>query len=273
MGTPNNLTLAIRSGAQPPGGLAGSYIHDFSAAVLNEAGDVAVLAGVFGSGTNSSNDRGIYVVRDGELDQVARKGQVAPGAGAGVYGAVGLPVMNKWGDVAFTGVVSGVGSGVWKEKNGIVEAVVLSTDDAPGGMPGERLTSFDEPLFNDLGQVAFLAGTNLGRTGIWAEDIDGVLRKLVVEGDTVEYRPGEFGTAGNIGFDSIIGFSGSQDGWASSFNAKGQLAFEAAIDGRNGVFVSSLVAVPEPASATLGALLFSPAHAASVGGINRENAR
>jgi hypothetical protein len=253
IGTPGNLNLAVRSGAQPPGGPAGSFISDFGAPVVNEAGDVAINAAVFGSGGGGFSDRGIYVHRDGALDEVVRRGQPAAGAGGAAYLEVGLPVINGSGDVAFSATITGSHRGMWKEKNRVIEPVILPTEDVPGGTPGERLVNFDESLINDRGQVAFMGETNFGRVGVWAEDISGVLQKIVMEGETIEFRPGQFGEVTSIGFDTIIGYAGSQDGRASSFNTKGQIAFQAEVDGRAGVFVSDLV-VPEPSTFTLAAL-------------------
>ena len=249
VGSPGNLSLAIRSGTQTPGGAAGSHINDFSIPAINDAGDVAIIAGISGSGAN--NDRGIYALRDGALTKVVREGDPAPGGG--VYTTVASLLLNGNGDIAFYGTF-GAGDGMWKERNRVIEPVSLPSDQAPGGAVGERLTSIDEPVFNDYGQVAFMAGTSMGRTGIWAEDLGGVLRKIIVEGDVIEYRPGLLGTVTEVGSDALLGFAGSHDGRASGFNAAGQIAFRAEVDGRPGIFVSSLVLVPEPASFLMGAI-------------------
>jgi hypothetical protein len=87
--------------------------------------------------------------------------------------------------------------------------------------------------------------------GVWAEDLSGVLRLIVREGDTIDVDdgPGE-------DFRKVLGLSVTLGGTYvenDSFNNLGQLAFSADFgsgDSR-GVFVSNLVAVPEPSAGIL----------------------
>ena len=76
--------------------------------------------------------------------------------------------------------------------------------------------------------------------GIWATDPNGLLQLIARTGDEMEVAPSDFRTITSFSFR---GGSGTEDGRASSFNDRGQLAFLAAFaDGSAGVFVSNLVA-------------------------------
>lgn len=83
--------------------------------------------------------------------------------------------------------------------------------------------------------------------GIWATDANGWLQLIVREGTSLEITPGVFKTVQEIGFNDG---SNNEDGLASGFNDLGQIGFAATFtDGTYGVFVSHLVAVPEPTGA------------------------
>ncbi len=64
--------------------------------------------------------------------------------------------------------------------------------------------------------------------------------------DLLELAPGDFRTISFLGF---VSGTGNSDGRPSGFNNLGQLAFLASFtDGSSGIFVSNLVAVPEPSA-------------------------
>jgi hypothetical protein len=99
---------------------------------------------------------------------------------------------------------------------------------------------------NAAGQTAFQgrAGVDsLGDSGIWATDVNGTLQLVVRAGDTLEVAPADFRTIWYVDFvaDSQ-GETGNEDGRASGFNDRGQIAFEAHFtDGTSGIFVSDAV--------------------------------
>jgi hypothetical protein len=111
------------------------------------------------------------------------------------------------------------------------------------------------PALNGRGQVAFIAQlsgpgiTNANDFGLWAQDIHGQLHLIVREGNMLDVSDDPL----NPELRTVIGFSfenrsGNEDGVRSGFNEFGQIAFLASFaNGTQGLFVSDLVAVPEPA--------------------------
>ena len=113
-------------------------------------------------------------------------------------------------------------------------------------------------MLNDAGQTAFsaqLTGSGVDETnnqGIWATNPTGALQLIARTGDPLEVAPGDFRTINGLSF---IADTGNSDGRPSGFNNLGQLAFRAVFtDESQGVFVSSLVAIPEPSSFALAAV-------------------
>jgi hypothetical protein len=109
---------------------------------------------------------------------------------------------------------------------------------------------------NGLGQVAFTGVA--GGSGIWATDKNGVLQLIVAAGSLIDVDNGlgvDLRTVSSVSMvanESFNGGIGNEDGVASAFNDRGQLAFSATFtDGSRGVFVSDVVAVPEPAAGCL----------------------
>lgn len=117
------------------------------------------------------------------------------------------------------------------------------------------------PLFlNSNGQVAFGARVN-GRGGVWAQDINGLLRPIALAGDVIDIDNGpgvdlRTITGATLFSDTFNAAAGNSDGRSSAFNDLGQIVFLASFsDGSRGVFVSNLVAIPEPASVMIAAPL------------------
>ena len=93
--------------------------------------------------------------------------------------------------------------------------------------------------------------------GIWAQDIDGTLRLILRKGDLLDVDNGP-----GIDLRTVDGLAASlnyEEGFdfAKSFNDRGEFALYASFPGfSQGVFVSNLVAVPEPVDLPpVGALL------------------
>jgi hypothetical protein len=189
------------------------------------------------------------------LQLVARQGQQAPGAPPGVrfftteYTQFSLA---DNGDLTFmadvtTDGVPGAGTGIWRRHNGATELLSLSGQPAPG-FPGEAFGVHNQVVANELGQIAFSVFLDSGIYGIWATDLSGSLKLIVAEGELLEVAPGDFRTV--VGFEFVAG--NGNDVPHVGFNNRGQLAFFAKFtDGSQGIFVSNLVAVPEPCSLLL----------------------
>ncbi len=265
LGTPGDLKLMFRAGSQSPGVSSGVQFAGLGVPALNESGRIAFIAGLTGSDVNSSNDTGIWSGGSGNLALVARKGDQAPGLPAGVTfvyfpgspDLLPVPLLNNVGQTAFYASLSGggfSGSSVWSEGSGNLAVVAYRGAQAPGTPDGVTFAGFDlrSLVLNDAGQTAFVAsltGSSVNDTndlGIWATDRNSVLQLIAREGELLEVAPGDFRTVYSFDF---IGGTGNSDGRASGFNNRGQLAFHARFtDGSRGIFVSNLVAVPEPSS-------------------------
>jgi hypothetical protein len=187
--------------------------------------------------------------------------------------------MNAHGEVAFSGFAetpsvnpTNFYSGLWSEGGGHgLSRVALSGDQAPGTEPGVEFgslsidTSF---VLNARGELAFLASLqgpgidNSNNRGIWAQDANGDLALIARLGGqlNVSDNPAspDWRTVSSLRvFANPSGFGGmpgNDNGKTSWFNDRGQLTFWAKFsDGSEGVFVSNLVAVPEPSTILLSA--------------------
>ena len=277
----NGLALVARSGNPAPGTSSGVNFSFFSNPALNSAGQTAFAANLAATGVNSTISSGIWSEGGGNgLALVARAGSAAPGTSSGVNFSSstfrGNPfpvVINDAGRTAFPGRLSGTGvddsndRGIWSEGGGNGLALVAREGNAaPGTSSGVNFSALVvAPVLNSAGQIVFLGGltgTGVDDTndrGIWAEDPSGVLTLIVREGDLLDVDDGpstDFRTVSSLRFESssVLGGTGNGDGRRSGFNDLGQLTFAAIFtDGSSGIFVSNLVAVPEPTTCVLAA--------------------
>lgn len=229
------LTEVARVGAQAPGAAAGvNFSSFFLSIVQNASGRTAFVANLTGAGVTATNNAGIYSDGLGTLSQVAREGDQAPGAAAGVnFSSLSVPRLNASGQIAFNASLTGAGvdvtnnSVIYIEESGTLSQVAREGDQAPGAATGVNFSGFGGPLLNASGQTAFSAsltgaGVNTANdVGIYSEG-SGVLSQVAREGGQV---PGE---AIGVNFRSFDFFS-------LALNASGQTAFSAELDGP-GVF-------------------------------------
>jgi hypothetical protein len=262
------LGLALREGAAAPGlsgAVFGGLSETFSSLVINNQGRMAFRANAIQAGGSipTPAGMGIWSNAAGSLALVAKVGDQAAGAPAGVsFLSLGNPLMSNSGQVVFTSSVAGSGVdstndiGVWIQRGSQLELVAREGAHAPGLPDGVVFTGFSNVSMNDAGQVAFqatlrTASVPISHQGIWATDPNGVLRLVVLSGDTYELSPGNPLRLG-AGLTFLGGSSGS-DGRPSAFNARGEIAFAAVFfGGVEALFVAA--AVPEPASPLLIAL-------------------
>jgi hypothetical protein len=245
LGAPGSVSAVALQGTASP--LGPNYAGFTAPTALNNAGQVAFAASVIGSSA-------IFAGTPGSLQTVAQFGTPAPGgAGAGNYGTLQAPVLNATGRVAFRSLLSGATSteGIFTGPAGSIQAAAINNTPAPGG--GDYL-SFNTPVMNGAGQVAFIANlTGAGVTltndaALYAGSV-GSLTKIVREGDQIDVDPGP-GTDlrtisnGGINFFGTSGGSGGEDGKAVIFNDAGVLVFRLSFtDTSSGIFTSL---VPEP---------------------------
>jgi len=105
------LAPVVRAGS-PAGesGQAGAVFSTFSRRpMMNNAGDIAVLAFVAGGDTTIQDNSGLWLFRaDGTRRLVVREGQAVPGVAEGVvFNSLSDPVINDRGDLAFLATLRG----------------------------------------------------------------------------------------------------------------------------------------------------------------------
>jgi hypothetical protein len=260
-GSPGNVRLVTREGNHAPGTSGGVNFLWFSddSLEVNGYGQIAFRAGLTGSGVTGTNNEGIWSEGSGSLNLVARRGDDAPGTAVGIkFGSFDNPLLNAAGHIAFASRLSGAGvtsandRGIWIERAGILELVAQEDNQAPGAPSGVKFSGLSQTnlVFNAAGQIAFqssLRGSGVNSEndlGLWATDLEGTLHLILRTGDLLEVAPSDFRTISGFEFH---GDTGNEDGRVSGFNDLGQLAFFAYFtDGSSGIFVSNLVAVPEP---------------------------
>jgi hypothetical protein len=164
---------------QPAPGTDALFSNNLFSFELNNAGQAAVRASLYGEGVDSSNSLGIWSDASGTLELVARRGDDAPGLGDGVTIAnLGNAWISDSGHVGFDANIQGTGvtiandRGLWTNRNGSLAQAVREGSPAPG-MPGVVLT--DGPyatIFSGDKFVFFqyIAGPTIGiPLSLWSE--------------------------------------------------------------------------------------------------------
>jgi len=232
---------------------------------FNDAGQVAFS----GFDSDTHNDSYWKTQPDGTVVSVATEGDIAPGTST-TFRELVFPVsMNHRGDVAFNAGLnadSSSGRGNWAERDGVLSLVARSGDTAPDLPPNLNLfLNVLGMVHNAAGQVAFQANiipegeTRTIGVGIWAQDRNGDLRLIARIGGQIDVDDGpgvDLRTIQDLPFQTFDGGSsnmtGNEDGRMSGFNDRGEVVFRASFtDGSQGVFVSNVVAIPEPSSVML----------------------
>ncbi len=257
----SGLALVAREGNTAPG-TSDNFTFLDNNLVLNNAGQTAFLGRLDSS---LSTNSGIWSEGGGSgLALVAREGNTAPGTSDNFTG-LAFPVLNNAGQTAFTARLNSssvTSTGIWSEGGGSGLALVAREGNtAPG--TSDNFASFGNDVgsvLNNAGQTAFLGFLNNSSSatdhGIWAEDSLGVLTLIARKGDLLDVDDGPGTDFRTIKFLDFSTNTGNVDDWASGFNDLGELAFLASFtDGTQGVFISDLVAIPEPTSLVLGALV------------------
>jgi hypothetical protein len=143
-----------------PGPEGGSFRNDFEPGGINNRGDL-----VFGADVTTEGE-GIFLLRKGQISQIARSGGNAPGGGVFDFSLfLGPTTLNDSGDTAFAFVLQdfhypvGVNSGVYRRSHntGAVTAVVVpDVTPAPGGEVFFKGGYFG-PVLNNGGDLIFPA--------------------------------------------------------------------------------------------------------------------
>lgn len=181
--TTGDLALVAREG-EPAPGTVGAIFRNPRVPVLNDAGQTAFVSQLTGPGVvNSSNEEGVWSEGSGSLALVARKGDAAPGAGAGLFGTFGTPALNASGQTAFMASLYGNTvnntneEGIWAEdRTGALRLIarqgdLLDVSDDPFTNEYRTIQSLSFGGLNDVGQVVFQARFVDGSQGVFVSSV------------------------------------------------------------------------------------------------------
>jgi len=262
------LRQVARTGESAPG--TATTFNYLSAPAFNSGGHVAFFAVLNPDTAQASYGSGVWrETAANSLQLVARSGDAAPGTQAFfsfVNSESELPGLNDSGEMAFVSDLSGPevselnDTGIWKvNANGSLALVAREGDAAPGTAGVFAPYGLGGAFINGAGQVAFYGGISDGglnptnNFGIWAQSLDGEVHLIAHTGGYLDVSdtPGVTDLRQIAVLYSPLAF-GNGNGRPSAFNDRGQIAFMAAFtDGTSGVFVSHVVAIPEPASVSI----------------------
>jgi hypothetical protein len=243
--------------ATVPGEPPGSRFNYFGTSqTINTAGQAAFVIGYFGTESAVlSNESGQYRV-------ILRSGQPAVGFPHFEFNSFDFVDINSSGQIVFYSRlnlrnVCCSHEGIWVYDHGALRLIVGTDQLAPGTSSQFRLggAGYDGVhVINADGRVAFMSQLNSTVTtdgGIWAEDAAGELQLIVRTGDQIDVNPGPKVDLRTI-TDLRFGGPKSTGYGRSGFNDLGQVAFWAHFaDGSQGIFISNLVAIPEPSTNVL----------------------
>jgi hypothetical protein len=225
LGTPGNLELVARQRFEAPG-TGGALFAGFGFAGLNDSGATAFAASlVNGNGVTSANNQGIWRGTAGNLDLIARKGNVAPGTGGQVFQEFQQVSISNSGLLAMTAQIGPSNRvGLWRADGDSIDPVLLPGQPVPGWSGDVSMVGASSVVINGQGVVAFqgfFEGADVGAwqgRSLWVDDGTD-LRMLARQGDVV---PGTNGTA-TFGSD----FIGTE--FNAFLNDAGIVAFQADI--------------------------------------------
>lgn len=131
--------------------------------VLSDTSYSAFGAVLGGSGSSASTNSGTMFGTPSGFSMIARRGDLAPGAGGSRYGPVGGAAVNDAGHVAFDanlndGVPDTGNKGIFHGPGNSPQLLVRTRTAAPGMPAGTTFSSLGSPEINDAGHVAFGAG-------------------------------------------------------------------------------------------------------------------
>ncbi|MBA3485526.1 MAG: PEP-CTERM sorting domain-containing protein [Pirellulales bacterium] len=262
-GAPSAPQLVARAGDPALGTPAGVRLSLFSFSIaLNDAGQVAYAASLTGIGVDTSNSNAFYAGPIASPQLIARGGEPAPGAGAGVaYAMLHDLLLNDVGGVSYSATLTGAGitsansRAIFAGAMNDPQLIVRSDDAAPGTAAGVNFLNPLMRFLNDQGQVVFtseLTGAGVSPAndrGLFFFDPALGAALIAREGDLFDVGGGDLRTIADDGISVAFG----DIRFPSGFSDNGLLAFKLKFtDGASGVFIATLV--PEPGSLALVAL-------------------
>ena len=156
------LAEVVRTGDQVPGasgGVAFGGFNFFSNPLLNNSGQIAFEGFLVGDDVTVDDNTALYVTdQSGQLEQVVRAGDQAPGTASGiVFDSFSEVALNDSGQLAFRANL--FGEGVDEEFNDNDTAIFATNVDGEVVLiarEGEMFDVDDDPMVEDLRRVTFL---------------------------------------------------------------------------------------------------------------------
>ena len=165
------LTLVVRSGQKIAPNDTAVFSEHYYPSRINERGEVAWYSRIGGAVGG-----GIFVNRATGVEAIALQTKPSPIKGANYIGFGQIPPgINDKGDVAFVGFYDGPNNGralFVKEGNAPVKVVAKSGDNIPGTT--SNFTSFDKPVINNRGEIAFIGSYGGRMRGIFLKTAKGI---------------------------------------------------------------------------------------------------
>lgn len=131
---------------------------------------------------NPASGAGVYLSRNGVLNILASTKTPVPGMG-GTFSAFGAPEIGGTA-VAFHAFGTNGSDGVYLASGGSVSVVADLTTPVPGGSGTFQTFFMNDPSIDERGNVAFLAGYESNKFGIFAR-VNGALRRVITSDDTL----------------------------------------------------------------------------------------
>jgi PKD repeat protein len=164
VGSPGNLTLAVRGGDPAPGRVAQTF-YQFGPIVVNAGGDIWFGATLREDGATTSGGApgGFWSGAPGNLSSVVGPGEPAPGTAGFSFESFGFIGNFDDSGVSTFGarVATSAGDslpGLWTGTPGSLELLALSGDPAPD-TADLLFSGFADPVADNTGTKAFLAAT------------------------------------------------------------------------------------------------------------------
>jgi hypothetical protein len=171
----------IANGSTPIPGGSGTFNY-FSSPSVNAYG-VAFFASRTG---NPPAGVGLYLSRNGVLNTFASTKTPVPGMG-GTFSAFGAPMIAGT-SIAFHAQGTNGSDGIYLGTGGSVSVVADLTTPVPGGSGTFQTFFLNDPSMDERGNVAFLAGYESNKFGIFAR-VNGSLRRVITSDDTLNGKP------------------------------------------------------------------------------------
>jgi len=192
-----SFQLLATVGDAIPSAAGGHFVNDFEAGGLANSGAIAFGADV------STGGEGVFLMRRGQITELARTGDAAPGGGTFDFAFLGPVTQNDAGDATFVFVLApftlpvGSNAGLYRYSHAaraLTPIVIPFVTPAPGG--GTFQGIFFQPTINNRNDVVFagIVPTDQGihvpgedyiglGEGIFRADARDVISMLVVPGD------------------------------------------------------------------------------------------